>query len=255
MKKWVSLLTVLALAFSTTVFAESSNKELSRGEARTFKGELVYVEKHTSEFDENNSLQRLETRYFDGDTNFGYFKTDYTRNSYLPSYEFKDMRRHRQVNVTVKEGVVYSTIRMGKDAEPKSKTYPMKTNLIAGQGLHNYLRDHVDEFSTNPDRVDKIDFLIPLNEDSYSFRIRVKNLDKEKNTITYRVEADSWLMRMVAPDIDVTYNSKTRQLLIYDGPSNLLSPEGDKMDVVITYDYSSNEEKKSVSEDSVAKAD
>ena len=255
MKKWVSSLTGLALVFSTAALAENSNKELSKGEAKTFKGELVYVEKHTSEFDENNSLQKLETRYFDGETNFGYFKTDYTRHSYLPSYEFKDMRRHRQVNVTVKEGVVYSTIRMGKDAEPKSKTYPMKKNLIAGQGLHNYMRDHIDEFTKNPERVDKIDFLIPLNEDSYSFRVRVKKLDREKNTITYRVEADSWLMRMVAPDIDVTYNTETRQLMVYDGPSNLLSPEGDKMDVVITYDYSGNENTKSVSDDSVAKAD
>lgn len=231
------LILLLFLGSAQGAFAQNQIQEISKGVAKTSKGQVVYTEQHISVFNNTNSLRTLETTYFVGDKKFGHIKTDYSKNAYLPSYEFKDERRHRQVNVTVNDGVVYSTIRTGKDAEPKSKTYPAKVNLIAGQGLHSYLRDHIDEFSKNRDRVDHIEFLIPLNEDSYAFRIRVKYLDSKKSTITYRVEADSWLMRMVAPDIDITYNTSTRRLMIYDGPSNLLSPEGEKMDVVITYDY------------------
>lgn len=222
--------------FSQLSWAKDEVRETAKGIAKTSSGEIVYTEEHLSIYNSENKLIKLETRYYDEQkNNFGHIFTNYKMHPYLPDYEFKDERRHRQVNVDVRGDTVQAKVSFGKGAEPKLKTYPLKPLLIAGQGLHNYLRSHIDEFATNSKKVTEIDFLIPLNEASYSFRIRSKKITESQ--LTYRVEANSWFMRLVAPAIEITYERKTKRLLVYDGPSNLFTPDGEKMNVVITYEY------------------
>ena len=57
-------------------------------------------------------------------------------------------------------------------------------------------------------------------------------------TVAFGIEADSWLLRLVAPRLEVRYDRETRRLLSYQGASNLLDADRGVQNVTITYRYS-----------------
>ena len=54
------------------------------------------------------------------------------------------------------------------------------------------------------------------------------------------IEADGWLLRLVAPKLEVRYDRETRRLLSYHGASNLLNADQGVQNVTITYRYSND---------------
>jgi hypothetical protein len=238
----IAVLFVHPLAYSELV------KEPSVGLAKNSSGKLLYTEKHTSRYTADGRLQHLRTEYQGDDGKvFGYFDTNYLEHPFVPEYEFRDDRRFRAEKIEVEQGVVNAKVQFNKNEPEKKKSYKMASNMVAGQGLHNYMRSHIDDFVKNPKRVDSVEFLIPANETSYDFRVRAKKI--ENGQITYRVEADSWMFRIVAPHIEATYQIASKRLLIYDGPSNLVSPEGKQEKVVISYSYEGEKKQQTASAD------
>jgi hypothetical protein len=71
--------------------------------------------------------------------------------------------------------------------------------------------------------------------DQYEFRIRKRKINAD--TLYIRLEVDNWLLRLLAPHVDVEYDLKTRHLLRYEGISNLEDTSGKNKKVFITYSY------------------
>lgn len=232
----------LLVTMCLSPFSFSQQVEPSTGQAKNKDGKLVYIEKHESRYDENGKLQHLKTEYHEPNGGkFGFFDTKYIEHPFVPEYEFRDDRKFRAELVEIEKDTVKAKVQFDQSQPKKEKTYKISANMVAGQGLHNYLRTHIDQFVANPQRVDQVEFLVPANETSYTFRIRAKNISEGK--ITYRVEADSWLFRLVAPHIEAQYEIASKRLLIYDGPSNLVNTQGKQEKVVITYSYDPASEK------------
>ena len=235
MKKLVFVLICHFLFFSLTGIAKEV--EYSVGIARDSSDKVMYIEKHTSLFSDKD-LKILRTDYYDPQKKeFGFFETDYSKNPYVPGYEFRDKRNNRFVKVQVKKNEVHTVFKTGKDQKKESKNYQLLENMVAGQGLHNFLRKNIRRFIEDEKYKDSVKFLIPMNRDFYNFRIRVKKRDLSQKVIKLRIEADSWFFRLLAPHIDITYDTEKLRMVRYEGPSNLLSSQGEKMKVDITYRY------------------
>lgn len=222
--------------FFFLIFAQDLlSVEYSRGTARNMDGKIVYIEKHSSNF-KNEKLISLQTNYFlpNGES-IGKINTNYNSHPFIPKYTFTDQQHNRFVSVELSNNKINVQIKKSETKDIKTKQYIYSNNMVAGQGLYNFLLIKLNEFNKNSMHIEHIKFLIPLSEDYYKFKIRVKQ--KTKKYITLRVEADNWFFRLIAPYIDLTYDIESNRLLKYEGPSNLLNDKKEMMKVVITYKY------------------
>lgn len=241
---WLTLATLALCAaaimtqFALPAQAEGINTITSVGKAYNDEGKLVYIERHREELS-GNGLLRLRTNYYKpDDTPFGSIDSDFTRHPYLPSYQFVDSRFQRRAGLKhVAEGKVLAFNKKGADEKTREKEFEIKDGLIAGQGLHNFVLSNFNRLVKKQEDEDKtkIEFLMPLRQTTYGFTIsKVKQTDTD---VTFRVDFDSWFLRLVAPHIDVTYDLEKRRLRRYEGPSNLLTDDKGDQNVVLTYTY------------------
>ena len=71
----------------------------------------------------------------------------------------------------------------------------------------------------------------------FLFRIRRLKEPGESATVAFNIEADSWFLRLFAPNLEVRYDRQTGRLLSYQGASNLLDADRSVQKVTITYRY------------------
>ncbi|MCB9026533.1 MAG: hypothetical protein H6625_09470 [Bdellovibrionaceae bacterium] len=211
--------------------------EKSFGTAKNKNGDIVYLEKHISHYI-NGKLKALRAEYYKTDGKFfGSIQSDFSKSSNLPDYVFTDKRHNRMDSLKWNEKKVIASAKESKTAKKIQKEFAVSNNTVAGQGLHNYILSKLENYIKQNDLEEIIDFLIPMNQKTYNFRIRPINNNEIDRTITLRIEADSWFFRLISPHIDVKYDIDNRRLLEYKGPSNLLNDEGEKINVIIAYTY------------------
>jgi hypothetical protein len=109
--------------------------------------------------------------------------------------------------------------------------------LVTGQGLDRLVRDHLDGLRAGERLV--VAFAIPSRHDTFEFRLRLAPGQPSDASVQVRLEAASWVLRLLAPSMDVEYDRATRRLLRYRGPSNLPDEGDEHPEVEITYAYAS----------------
>jgi hypothetical protein len=211
-------------------------EEVFQGVARDDRGEIAYTEEHRMIY-ENGRPQRNETRYRDAKgQEIAVLNSNFTTHPYVPSYAFEDRRFGRQDGTFVDGAWVKIYGRTDQNAPVQQDRVRLEDNMVTGQGLHVYLRDHLDQLASS-DAVKQVRFLVPLEGRDFVFRIRRLDAPGEPGTVAFTIEADSWLLRWVAPTLEVRYDRENRRLLSYRGASNLLSADQGAQNVTITYRY------------------
>ncbi|HNW78750.1 MAG TPA: hypothetical protein PKH28_07540 [Candidatus Competibacteraceae bacterium] len=211
-------------------------EEVFQGIARNERGEIAYTEEHRMIY-EDGRPHRNETRYRDASgQEIAVLTSNFTRNPYMPSYSFEDRRSGRQDGTFVDGNWIKIYGRADQDAPVQQDMLRLEDGMVTGQGLHMYLRDHLDELATGA-AVQQVRFLVPLEGRDFVFRIRRLDTPGEPNVAAFSIEADSWLLRLFAPRLDVRYDRDTRRLLSYRGASNLLDANRSVQNVTITYRY------------------
>jgi hypothetical protein len=221
-------------------WATTSNRqeEVFQGVARDERGEIAYTEEHRMIYQDGRP-QRNETRYRDVQgQEIAVLKSNFTTHPYVPSYSFEDRRFGRQDGTFVDGAWVKIYGRTDQNAPVQQERVRLEENMVTGQGLHLYLRDHMEQLSKSDD-IRQVRFLVPLEGRDFMFRIRRLNLPGDPGTVGFTIEADSWLLRLVAPTLEVRYDRETRRLLSYRGASNLLNADQGVQNVTITYRYPS----------------
>ena len=213
-------------------------EEVFYGIARDDRGEIAYTEEHRMIY-ENGRPQRNETRYRDakGDE-IAVLKSNFTSHPYVPSYSFEDRRFGRQDGTFVDGNWIKIYGRADQNAPVQQDQIRLENDMVTGQGLHVYLRDHLDELAEG-DAIRQVRFLVPLEGRDFVFRIRRLNAPGAPEVAAFNIEAESWLLRLFAPTLEVRYDRATRRLLSYRGASNLLGADRNVQNVTITYRYSS----------------
>lgn len=230
---------VLLLADATLpVWATTGGRqeEVFQGIARDERGEIAYIEEHRMIY-ENGRPRRNETRYRDASgKEIAVLTSNFADHPYVPSYTFEDHRFGRQDGTFVDGPWVKVYGRADQNAPVQQDMVRLKDGMVTGQGLHVYLRDHLDELAEG-DAVKQVRFLVPLEGRDYTFRIRRSSAPAEPGTLAFSIEADSWFLRLLAPKLEVRYDRESRRLLSYRGASNLLGADQGAQNVTITYRY------------------
>lgn len=235
------LLRALCLFFSVhAAFAAKRSTEVSYGRALDAKsGELLYSERHTTQF-VDGKIKELHTDYYRkvSKKKFADLHSDFKIHPYLPDYTFSDSRFGREEGTrNNKNGkTVEIFAKSKKGAKLKTSTMPFKSMLITGQGLHAYMNTNLPKLLKKESSTD-IDFLIPMNQKAYSFEI--KKMSIKDGRAVFKVKIKSWFLSMFAPYLQVTYEVKTKRLLIFEGPSNINSDSNKAQNVKIVYSYDS----------------
>lgn len=198
-------------------------------------GRYLYTEVHEQEVDGDHWRGGTITYYDPSGKQIGKKTLDFSQDPYIPVYELELPYKGyvEGIRSVGDEVVVYK--RSNGDAKTESESIDHSREMAADSGFHTYLRDHFDALMAGETL--RFKFVVAGNLDYYSFRAK-KSGDTEfegKPAVTIHVEADS-LLRLIAPDLDVVYDPKTRKLLEYRGVSNIHNPEtGKPYDARIDY--------------------
>jgi len=229
---------VLMLNF-LIVFSAESRVETSYGRAESVKtGELLYFEKHETDFREG-SIESIKTQYFRPILNIKRFATltsDFKIHPYLPDYTFEDSRFGRKDGVKNKSGgkSLETFARPKKDSELKTVTRAFDEAIVSGQGLHTYIHKNLNELLIKKNSTDIL-FLIPMNHKAYRFEIQ--RLEVTADRVVFKVKIKNWFLSMFAPSLKVTYDLKSKRLLVFEGASNINSDTNKTQTVKIVYSY------------------
>ncbi|QQR90713.1 MAG: hypothetical protein IPJ88_02955 [Myxococcales bacterium] len=227
---WIAL-AIVSLCFINSAHAE--NRVSYTGIARNEDKQVVYVEKHLHVF-ENDAIKRSRTRYYSPDGKLiAELNSSYSFGPSLPEYRFIDHRSGLEEGVRRDATRVTLYSRAKRGAAIQEKTFKITEDMKAGQGLHQYMREHLDKLAQSKEF--DLQFLIPNRLEHYAFVI--EPVQKKDDTVSFRMEIDSWLLNLFAGSLTFTYDRSTRHLIYYKGPSNLTDDEGDAQEVRIHYHY------------------
>ena len=158
---------------------------------------------------------------------------DFSADPFIPLYDYQlPALGYREGITKIGEDV---TLTKTADGKTQTKSVPKKDPITGDSGFHNFLYEHFADLLAG--KTVPFTFIAAGNLDSYKFR--AKRLDdttfEGKKAVQFLVEANS-LLRLVAPNLLVTYNPTEKRLLEYRGPSNVIDPETDKVyDARIAY--------------------
>ena len=190
----------------------------------------LYTEYHEVTF-KDGKVQKSQTVYRDTLGNkIAEMRADYTRSIKLPTYIFRDFRNKEFEGLKL-EGSDYMIFRKKKGELPETKKLEEDTNIFSAQGWHYYLMDHLE--TIGPEGM-VMSLLFPARLDYYELHLQKKS--ESNGQIHFHLEFNSWIMSLFAPSLDLIYDLRTKKLLQYSGPSNILDVDGDTQDVVIIYD-------------------
>lgn len=152
---------------------------------------------------------------------------DFSADPYVPLYAYALPGERYAEGITA---IDHKTLGLTKTRDGKTQVRDIERRdpLAGDAGFHNFLLARFDELMAN--RTLAFIFVAAGNLDSYRFRARrIEDTTFEgRAAVRFRVEADS-LLRLVAPDLTVTYDPQTRRLLEYRGPSNVIDPDTGKV--------------------------
>lgn len=220
--------TLISLAAAQGVQAE----DRFVGTARSADG-WAYREEHQVRLLDGRPVDAI-TRYLDPRGGLiASLRSDYSQHRYAPDYEFHDLRsgERQSVSVTVDHVELRSARGVKRLARQECP------DLTAGQGLDRLIRDRLDELARG--ELVRVSLALPARQACYAFRLRGGEVDAGVSTVHVRVEPESWLLRLLAPKLEVEYDRASRRLLRYQGVSNLDGPDGEsrKVDIVYGYDH------------------
>lgn len=206
------------------------------GMARDLSGEVLYLEDHAVRRTRERLLGATTTYLDPAGERIAVLHTDFSRDAFAPSYVFEDLRSGAVEAVVVSADGL--ELRSPKGSRKLGRTTAAGRRIVTGQGLDRLVRARLDSLAAG--EVLSLTYAIPSRLDAYDMRVRALG-SRGGATARIRVEFSSWLVRLLAPALDVEYDGATRRLLRYRGVSNLVFENGENPEVEITYAYPQRE--------------
>lgn len=222
---------LLIILFSFKTYAET---QVFSSIARV-KGEIVYVERHTVQYQGRFPL-KSRTEFLDVEgKQIGRMKSDYTRNIGAPAFLLRDYR-HKSFQGLRWTGNKLETFAQEQGRPRLIKKYPAdleNTIQIAGPGLIYFVATNLDKLISN--KILEFQYIIPGRVEVFDFYI--ENIAHNSEVAEFEVKMNTWPMRLFSPRIKLIYNIQKKRLIFYEGPSNLRDDKGQMMNVDIKYEY------------------
>ena len=125
-----------------------------------------------------------------------------------------------------------ATITVTKDKSIQTHSFPLSSDIVIDAGFDSYIRNNWDSFLRRPNQ--ELRFAVVGQKRLLKLKIKFLGISNEKARFT--IKPNNWLIRMLLPDIQLTYDVD-RQLVRYEGFSNLKPKDQPDRRVVITYNH------------------
>jgi len=218
---------VLAL-FGTAAADEPS--DVYWGTATDMGGKLLYREKHMTWYD-GGKIRRSLTEYLGPDGRLiAVMDSDYERSLAMPTYVFRDYRNGREEGLRLQDGryVIFH-----RDAQGAEKTRKLEDveDVYSCQGWHYYVVNHLDRLEEDQDFT--LELVFPDKLRTYPFKVEKTGADGD--TVFVRVRFAYRALSWLVPKLELKYDRKSRELLEFQGVSNIFDENDDLQEVRITY--------------------
>ena len=223
-----ALLLASLLAFAAPMLHAADTTARFYGHAYDLKSNrYLYTEVHAQQLSGDRWLGG-SIKYFAPDgVLLGEKKLDFAANPYIPVYDYQlpALKYREGITRVGDDGVDMLKASHGKK---KTSTVDNTPPIAADSGFHTFLRAHFAELMDG--KTVPFTFVAAGNLDSFKFRAkRIEDTTFEgRKAVRIRVEANS-LLRVVAPNLELTYDPGEQRLLEYRGPSNVIDPATDKV--------------------------
>jgi hypothetical protein len=205
-----------------------------KGSATSLDGKTkIYTEVYTIELDDKGLSKKIETKYLRPDgTQFAQMTSDFSKSSTVPEINLKDSRFDRTESLTfnpTNTKVLVTKIIGAKIV--KSNEVGLLKNMAAGQGFDNFVKINFEQLKNE---TVPISYGVLLESDFFSFKGYKKK--QTGNVIQFGIKLSSFFLQIFSSELILEYDSQTKQILSYQGLSNLLTDDGKTQEVLIKYE-------------------
>ncbi len=222
-------LAVIGLALASAARATTPESDAAKPERRTFQGlaydhksgDFLYTEEHEHSWD-GPRLVTARVTYRAPDGRVIATKTlDFAAGAEKPTFRMDDARDGYVEGVTVGGAETELFQRDKADAELERSTIATPADLVVDAGFNYYLRAHWEELARGETL--EFDFAAPTRLDTFRFQARRTGtkLVGERPAMVVAVELATPLVRWLLDPITLAYDQATRELLEWEGISNI----------------------------------
>jgi hypothetical protein len=196
---------------------------------------VVYRETHFVERAGDGAGTRLVLYRCPDGRPFAVKRIRYAAQGYAPDFELVDARLGYREGVRTTPARREVFVQASARAAPAAAALPEADALVADAGFDDFVRAHWDALQA--DTAVRFAFLVPSDRDALGFKIRK---DREQTVFgepasVIRLTLGAWF-GFILPHIDVSYSNARRELLRFEGLSNVRDPSGDNYTVRIDFD-------------------
>jgi hypothetical protein len=199
-------------------------------------GRWLYTEEHRHQMDGTRWVAGV-IRYTDPQGALLAEKTlDFSQDCCIPIARtvYPPLKEEERV-VAVSDSTV--TMEWSRDGQRERKTVSRSTAMAVDSGFHAYLQRNFDGLMAG--RTLAFQLGVPRQLDSFQFRVvpQGQRTVEGRTGLALRAEPNS-LLRLVVPTLALVYDPETRDMLEYQGLSNIVDPSTRKaLSVRIVYKY------------------
>ncbi len=197
--------------------------------------DYLYTEVHTQKIKNGKWVGGTIHYYLPDGRKLGIKTLDFRQDPYVPVYTLELPLTGYMEGVT-DAGDPIRMHKRGKTGEAvETGEVARKGDLAADSGFHSYLVDHFDELQAG--KTLRFKFVVSGYLDTFSFKARKlgETTFEGRPVVKLDISPNS-VLSIVAPDLTMLYDPKTRQLLEYKGTSNIHDPKsGDAYEARIVY--------------------
>jgi hypothetical protein len=226
--------TQLVLLSATAILCSTTTQALTlKGVAKSLDGKTtLYTELHQIVLDDKGENLKIDTSYAkpNGEV-FAKMTSDFSKNKTVPIIFFEDLRLKKKEELTFSEDGKTITLKLVKNGKAEEKNVPIKENMVVGQGFDNFVKINFEKLIK---KSIGISFGVLAKLDFFNFTAKFRGETKE--TSNFGINIDNVFLKLFLSELQVEYDTKTKQLVRYKGLSNLVSDSGDDQNVLIDYE-------------------
>lgn len=191
--------------------------------------QLVYTEQHRIVEDRGKPVSHRVQYFLPDGTEFARKELSYLRDPYAPQFHFRDERAD-YVEGGGPTDAGYEVHHIKEDGEKKSKLLETVNFRVADTGFNGYMRDHMALILKG--NVLRFHLAVPGRLNQYEFQVKVKSYLKSlgRRAVELEVAPTNMLLRTLAAPLLLHYDMETRELLVWEGSTNIINPATGKRD-------------------------
>lgn len=158
---------------------------------------------------------------------------DYNESFYAPNFIQKNMRNGETIRSKKDNQKIMIQYQENSTSEYEKESISFSKNLIIDAGFNQFITKNWQLLIEGKEMT--IDYLIPSLLDHYELSIKKEPCEKV-DTYCFSISASSFFISLFSSTLKLTY-SPNRDLLAFQGRSNICDTDGNYQDVKITYQY------------------